>query len=437
MKNKYIFIISLLVAAALVSCQQKESPIFAGSSSARMEMFLDNVQDVISHPKNGFGWTMAYFTEQDKTSGGTVYTIQFDKPTVGEATIFHEDIQPATGWGNTCRYKLTRDDGPVLSFDTYNVAMHYYSESSPSFYQSMGGDFEFEVFSACADSVVMRGKRSRNIFKMYPLEEESATYLEKVVEMSQNMTIGMVEGEITGGLIRMELDLEGRFITIGRKDAEDSELVTVPFRFTPTGFSLYETLDFQGVKFKDFQYDADNIALIANGITFNMVKPEGYMPFDKYAGKYTLKNSLGTREVTLTVKEAGRSYVLSGLSAQYTLDLKYSSGQGCLLLYVQQVGTLESGNQVWFTLSDGSSFTWSTTAAVKTVVNDPEREDFTLSLKDAGFYDMAISSFWMAEFTGNPASETYIKGGVTVDAWKFFEKDPEMTFPVTLAKIVE
>ena len=87
MKNKYIFTISLLVAAALVSCQQKESPVFADSSSARMEKFLDNVQEVISHPKNGFGWTMAYFTEQDKTSGGTVYTIQFDKPTSPETLV--------------------------------------------------------------------------------------------------------------------------------------------------------------------------------------------------------------------------------------------------------------------------------------------------------------------------------------------------------------
>lgn len=436
MKNKYIIVFSLLVAS-LASCQFKESRIYEDTASARMEKYLDHVQNVISHPKNGFGWLMAYFPEQDKTAGGSIYTIQFDKPGAGEATIFHEDVQPAEGWGNTCKYKLTRDNGPVLSFDTYNVAMHYFSTSSSEHYQSMGGDFEFEVFSACADSVVMCGKRSHNIFKMYPLDEAPDTYLEKVKAMVQNMTIGLVEAEITGGLVRMELDLIGRTILIGRKDAEDSEKVAVPFRFTPTGFSLYETLDFQGVKFKDFDYSAENLTLTSNGTVFTMIKPEGYMPYSKYAGKYTLKNSLGTREVTLTEKDPGRSFTLSGLSPKYTLEVKYSAGQGCLLIYVQQIGTL-NGNQVWLTVSDGESFTWSTDAAVKTVVNDPEKDDFMLSLKDAGLYSgFGISSFWLAEFTGAPSGDTYIKGGVTSNDWKFFEKDPEMSFPITLTKIVE
>lgn len=437
MKNKYIIVLTITAGAALASCQQKESSIFADPTSARMEKYLDHVQDVISHPRGGFGWSLAYFTEQDKTPGGTVYTVQFDKPAAGEATIFHESVKPAEGWGDTCTYRLTRDDGPVLSFDTYNVAMHYYATSSPEYYQSMGGDFEFEVFSACADSVVMRGKRSQLTYKMYPLEEAPDTYLEKIVAMSQDMTLGLVEAEITGGLIRMEFDLEGRFITIGRKDAEEAEKVTVPYRYTPTGISLYEPLDFQGVIFKDFTYDPDNLSVISNGITFKMVIPEGYMPYSKFAGKYTLKNALGTREVTLAVKEAGRSFTLSGLSAQYTLDVKYSAGQGGLMIYVQQVGTIGT-HQVWLLVTDGSYITWSTSAAVKTVVDDVEKEDFTLSFKDAGLYpDVVASGFWMAEFNGAPSSSTYISGGVSSAAWMFFEKDPEMSFPITMTKIVE
>lgn len=437
MKTRYYFLIVVLVAT-LASCQKKEAA-FEDSASARMETFLDGFQEVLSNPTGGNGWYMAYYTEQEKTAGGSIYTIQFDKPAKGEATIFHEDVKPAEGWGDTCNYKLTRDDGPVLSFDTYNVAMHYFSTSSSEYYQSRGGDFEFELMSACPDSVVMRGKRSRNIFKMYPLAEEPASFIGKVNQMAQELTIGMVEAEISGGLIQMELDLGNRTIIIGRKDASDEEKVSVPFSFTPTGFKLYETLDFQGVKFKDFVFDADNTTLSSNGITFTMIVPEGYLPYKKYPGKYLLKNALGQREVTLTEKKAGSSFTLSGLSAMYDIEVKYSAGQGILLIFVQQIGTSEDGqSQYWLTVSDGSSFTWSTAAAICTEVDDVEKEDFKLTFRDAGYYSsLAISSFWLAEFTGSPSSDTYVRGGIQLPAWQFFEKDAEMSFPITMTKIVE
>ena len=438
MKTRYLFLIAFLASATAVSCQQMEKAAFEEPASTRMENFLDNFQSVISNPAGGNGWYMAYYTQQDKSMGGSIFTIQFDKPEKGQATVFHEDVRPAEGWGDTCNYKLSRDDGPVLSFDTYNVAMHYFSTSSSEYYQSRGGDFEFELISACPDSVVMRGKRSRNIFKMYPLEEAPDTYIQKINKMSQDMSIGMVEAEITGGLVRMELDLANRTVTVGRKDATEEELVSLPFIFTPTGIRLYETLDIQGVKFKDFVFDPDNLSLESNGITFTIVIPEGYLPCDVYPGKYTLKNALGTREITITEKKAGVSYTLSGLSAKYDLELHYNAGQGVLIMYPQQIGTSEDGaNQYWLTFSDGSSFTWSDKAAVCTEVDDIEKADFTLTFRNAGYYDMAISSFWLAEFKGAPSGDTYIKGGITIPEWQFFEKQAEMSFPITMTKIVE
>ena len=179
-------------------------------------------------------------------------------------------------------------------------------------------------------------------------------------------------------------------------------------------------------------------SLESNGITFTIVIPEGYLPCDVYPGKYTLKNALGTREITITEKKAGESYTLSGLSAKYDLELRYNAGQGVLLMYPQQIGTSEDGaNQYWLTFSDGSSFTWSDKAAVCTEVDDIDKADFTLTFRNAGYYDMAISSFWLAEFKGAPSGDTYIKGGITIPEWQFFEKQAEMSFPITMTKIVE
>lgn len=440
MKTRYITIVFVLLAAVL-SCQKQEK-VFDEPSSTRMEKFLDNVQKVISGQKNG--WYMAYFTEQEKTAGGTVYTIQFDKPGAGKVTVFHEDVQPAEGWGDTCTYKLTRDDGPVLSFDTYNVAMHYFSTSSGEYYQSMGGDFEFEVLSACPDSVVMRGKRSHNTFKMYPLSEDPATFIGKVHDMAASLSVGLLETEITGGLVEMSIDYNRRTLSIGRKDSEQSEIVDVPFIITPTGFKLYETLDFQGVKFKDFVYDGDAMSLTSNGITFNMIVPEGYMHYNRFLGKYKMTvgaAGVGPLNVEIVQDVAGRSYKLKGVNPKYDITLKYNAGQGALNWMSQVVGTTEQGHVIWlcaWAVLNGQSgtFTWVDTAGMRSVADDINKEDFVLSMVDFGTLSgNVVDSYLMFDLTEYQQSGTVNQTLPT--SWYFPGGNYRLTGPITLAKIVE
>ena len=440
MKTKYLFVFAAL--AAVFSCQKPEK-VFDEPSSTRMEKFLDNVQKVISESENG--WYMAYYTKHENTVGaGSIYTIQFDKPGAGKATIFHEDVKPAEGWGDTCTYKLTRDEGPVLSFDSYNVAMHYYATSSGQFYQSRGGDFEFCIVSACADSVVMRGKRTHNTYKMYPLAEKADAYIEKIHDMAASLSVGLLETEITGGLVEMSIDYNKRTISIGRKDSEQSEIVDVPFIITPTGFKLYETLDFQGVKFKDFVYDADAMSLTSNGITFNMIVPEGYMAYNRFLGKYKMTvgaAGVGPLNVEIVKDVVGRSYKLKGVNPKYDISLNYNAGQGALNWMSQVVGTTEQGHVIWLCAwavlngQDGT-FTWSDTVGMRSVANDINKEDFVLSMVDFGTLSgNVVDSYIMFDLTEYQQSNTVNQTLPT--SWYFPGGNYRLTGPITLAKIVE
>ena len=442
MKTRYFFLIALLSAASVVSCQQMEKPIFTSPASSRMENVLDRFQNVLSNPKGGNGWYMAYFTQQDKTMGGSIYTIQFDKPAKGEATIFHEDVTPAAGWGDSCNYKLSRDDGPVLSFDTYNVAMHYFSTSSSEYYQSRGGDFEFELMSACPDSVVMRGKRSRNIFKMYPLEEAPDTYIKKIKDMNANLTLGLVEAEITGGLIQMQLDLNNRTITIGRKGAAEDELVSVPYIITPTGFRLYDALDFQGVIFKDFVFDAENLSLKSNGITFNMVIPEGFMKYDRYLGKYKMTTgALGNFDVEIVEDVHNRTYLLKGLHPKFDIKFVYNAGQGAINWFTQSVGRTEEDHEMilcaWCVLNGQSgTFTWATTAGMRSVVDNPDIDNFVLTMADFGTMSgNQVDSYLLFDYTEYSTSQTVNTGFPA--SWNFPGGNYRLVGPFTFTKIVE
>lgn len=440
MKTKYIFVFAVL--AVVISCQKQEK-VFDEPSSTRMEKFLDNVQEVISKPQNG--WYVAYYTKnQNVIGGGSTYTIKFDKPAAGKATIFHEEVQPAEGWGDSCNYKLTRDDGPVLTFDTYNVAMHYFSTSSSEYYQSRGGDFEFDILSACADSVVMRGKRSHNYYKMYPLEEDADSYMEKVHDMSQRLSLGIVTAEITGGLVEMSLNYNTRTLSIGRKDSSQSEIVNVPFIVTPTGFKLYETLDFQGVKFKDFVFDDESMTLSSNGIVFNQVIPEGYMRYERFLGKYKMTvgaTGVGPLNVEIVQDVNKRSYKLKGVNPKYDIALTYNAGQGALNWMSQNVGTTEQGHVIWLCgwavlNNQGGTFSWLPTVGMRSVADDVNKDDFVLSMVDFGTLSGSmVDSFIMFDLTEYQTSGTVNTS--FPQSWYFPGGNYRLTGPITLAKIVE
>ena len=82
--------------------------------------------------------------------------------TLPEVTVASELFDEAY----TSLYKMTTDNGPVLSFDTNNYAFHYFATPSGSsrnlygesgLYQAYKGDFEFMILSATADEVVLKG----------------------------------------------------------------------------------------------------------------------------------------------------------------------------------------------------------------------------------------------------------------------------------------
>ena len=334
MKIKNIVLIGVAAAAMLTSftsCLKDQEDVFDKPLSARMDEYLDNVQKLLTQPK--YGWRMSFFPTEEMA---TNYAMKFTKDQV---SIQHESIMPAEGWSNDCTYKLTTDDGAVLSFDTYSVALHYYSTPSSGAYQSYGGDFEFNIMSACADSIVLRGKRSRNTFTMYPLEEDGQSYLNKVLAMEERISMGALEGVVTNGNCRVELDHGTRTFTIYRLGAESAdEIIEVPYIVTPYGFKLYEPTLFQGVTFSDFYINDDDTALTSSGVTFSMIIPEGYRKFADYPGEYTLTYSNGSKTADVElVQGEKKNLLLKGIS-KFDIVMGYNSGTGTLTMLSQQVG---------------------------------------------------------------------------------------------------
>ena len=205
---------AVLSAFVISSCVKDEEHIFDKSASLRVKEAMDNAQKVLTSASNG--WKMYYYPHPDQDYGGYMYALKFDNESV---TVWSEVFYGSS----TSLYKMTNDDGPVLSFDTNNYAFHYFATPSGSsknlygesgLYQAYKGDFEFIVMSAKPEEVVLKGKRSGNKILMYPLDESPETFIEKAAQNAEDIFVSSFEGTIGGEAATAYMDIGYRWATI-------------------------------------------------------------------------------------------------------------------------------------------------------------------------------------------------------------------------------
>ena len=169
MKKIYQIMMAAVALTVLSACSMKEDEIFDKSASQRSDENIEVVRTVLKSAPNG--WLMEYYGTL--AMGGYNVMVKFDgdQVTVGSEK-WGENHKAGIGTDGkavttTSHYKLEQSMGTVLSFDGYNETMHYYSMPNNPDYtydkaEGLGGDFEFRVMHASADSVVLRGKKSNN-----------------------------------------------------------------------------------------------------------------------------------------------------------------------------------------------------------------------------------------------------------------------------------
>ena len=113
-----IFKLSLLLLALpllMTSCLKDDDEVFSESASQRLQKALDEARTVLRSSEKG--WVMDYYVGDDSSYGGYAFTVKFDSLTVTASSEL-------TKGAATSYYKLTTDNGPVLTFDTYNDVLH-------------------------------------------------------------------------------------------------------------------------------------------------------------------------------------------------------------------------------------------------------------------------------------------------------------------------
>lgn len=161
---KYVSLAALAVAAVATtaSCSREEDDIWDRSAAERLDDARNTDLATLCAAQNG--WEMLYFTANDNVSRGLNFLMKFN--TDGSVTIAAKNSDTGNDYTEeTSTFDVINDDGPVLTFNTYNNLFHRYADPDPEHTQvdsdgvGDGGDYEFKIMSVSDGMIYMRGKK--------------------------------------------------------------------------------------------------------------------------------------------------------------------------------------------------------------------------------------------------------------------------------------
>jgi len=166
---KYNLLIGLILI--LSSCLSEEKNLFPESAALRLNQAIGKAKNILIYPPNNNGWVMEYFPT-NHTEGYT-FLMNFDDNTF--ATIAAKNKYTPVYSKERSAFDVIGDNGPVLTFNTYNKLFHLFSDPKDPLGSreldgiGLEGDYEFIIINASDNMITLKGKKRGSEILMYPL----------------------------------------------------------------------------------------------------------------------------------------------------------------------------------------------------------------------------------------------------------------------------
>jgi hypothetical protein len=229
---KKILLSILLIGAAafsLQSCDDDDNDIFDKSAAVRIDYAVAETKALLVSSPNG--WMMHYYTGREYTGGGFTMFVKFD----GSKAHASSDIAADVNMVSTSSYDVIKDQGPVLTFNTYNEILHFLAQPYQGDVDGEEGDYEFIVQKITDDAIYLKGKRFGNKFVMTRVPEslnwaDYLTELKKVDEATAFLYLLQRGDQVVDSLI---IDRDAHNIQFA------SQTETTPYYYVPGGIEIH------------------------------------------------------------------------------------------------------------------------------------------------------------------------------------------------------
>lgn len=253
MKKTYRLLFALTALVFTASCTPEVEDAFDKPSPDRIDEAISETKDILTAAPNG--WKMAY--QGSGGFGGFNILCRFDK----EDNVFcEEESDHAKG---TSHYTVQQGQGVLLSFDSFNAALHKYSDPVGKINgKSVGkdgkgfqGDFEFRVMSCTKDSIVLEGRKHGDRVVMTPMPEDLTwdSFFTQIATVASGMSSERYNIIIDKDTLPARMNLH----TLHTTD-KNGKAVAIPFIYTPQGIEVLKADSLNGRKLTAFTYSTDD-----------------------------------------------------------------------------------------------------------------------------------------------------------------------------------
>ncbi|MDR1742447.1 MAG: DUF4302 domain-containing protein [Dysgonamonadaceae bacterium] len=360
MKRKIYYLTGLLLAVVLASsCVGMEDAIFDDSPAVRMNKTVAECEEILRSASNG--WLGNYYPEVNYAIGGYAMHFKFEGKNVTISCETQTNVAP--GVEATSEWKMEQSQGPVVSINTYNKVLNYFSEvKSSSDTDGLAGDYEFVVVSISEDKneITLRGKKRGNVLKLTRCANDFnvAAYYADVSQFADSM-IDYPTFEINvNGVSYGFAAIAQRKMTIEWAEGITASTTDVPFGYTQDGIMFAQPLTISaqagdivldGLRWNSAseEYtDSQNLSIALKPkfpdgfqLTYGSILGDWVIEYDATsAGNSASNGQRKTGHVTFTRNVLGVSYWLSGDVFDFpAMEVKYDALKGCMYIVTSYI----------------------------------------------------------------------------------------------------
>ena len=305
MKKTYRLLFALTALVFTASCTPEVEDAFNKPSPDRIAEAISETKDILTAAPNG--WKMAY--QGSGGFGGFNILCKFDK----EDNVFCEEESDHAK--ATSHYTVQQGQGVLLSFDSFNAALHKYSDPVGKINgKSVGkdgkgfqGDFEFRVMSCTKDSIVLEGRKHGDRVVMTPMPEDLTwdSFFTQIATVASGMSSERYNIIIDKDTLPARMNLH----TLHTTD-KNGKAVAIPFIYTPQGIEVLKADSLNGRKLTAFTYSTDDKWVDPNDKSV-MLTPRDITPLEAFFSDNWTINVGYSSTAEMNVWKAAAAYAAS------------------------------------------------------------------------------------------------------------------------------
>jgi len=245
-----------------MACNREQEDLFSESSALRLNHAIQDAKEVLMSSENG--WIMEYFPTNE--SAGETLLMKFNKN--GMATIAAQNQYFPTYTEDNSTFDVIGDNGPVITFNSYNEVLHMFSNPVNPSGLGLKGDYEFIILETENDIMKLKGKKRGVTILLHKLsnEQDWKEYFTQLNNMESSLfnNILPVTWLLSSNNSYYELKNGNTHIFTAKEKKEGvfTEDFNIPFIVTNYGIRFVQPFELGGKELQEFKLSDDKSSLI-------------------------------------------------------------------------------------------------------------------------------------------------------------------------------